>query len=252
MIQEGDLILLYYDEERNYLLRTEDKKFHTDKGFLELSKIIGKEYGSSLKTNKDEIFYVLKPSLYDLTMKLKRKTQIIYPKDAGLILMHNTIFPGARVIEVGVGSGSLTTTLANFIRPEGKVYSYEQNIDFLNNAKENVEKNGLAEWVEFKHRTVIENFDEKDVDFVMIDIGSPWNLVDAAYSALKGGSSFATICPTFEQLTRTVFTLKEKKFTNIRTIEVLVRKILVRPNRTRPEQRMPSHTGWLIFANKTI
>jgi len=132
------------------------------------------------------------------------------------------------------------------------VYSYERNEEFLKNAKKNLEKNGLDKYVEFNHLEVTDDFPQKEVDFVMIDIGSPWDLIDAARKSLKGGHRLATICPTFEQLTRTVFTLEEKGFINIETMEILLRRILVRRGKTRPEQRMPSHTGWLVFATKVF
>ncbi len=252
MIKNNDLVYLYKDEKRNYLLKIAPQKFHTDKGYIDLEKIIGKDYGDRIETNLGEEFYILKPTLYELTMKLNRKTQIIYPKDAGLILMKATIFPGARVIEVGSGSGSFTCVLANFVKPEGKVYSYEKNREFLENAKKNVEKNGLSSWVEFKLKDVKDEFDEKNVDFVMIDIGSPWELIDASYKALKPGCRLATICPTYEQLTKTVFSLEEKGFVNIETWEILTRRVLVRKGRTRPEQRIPSHTGFIVLASKVL
>jgi len=250
MIKEKDTVILYKDEKNKYLLKVAPFRFHTDKGFIDVENIIGKNYGETIETNLGEKFYILYPTLYELTMKVNRLTQIIYPKDAGLILMKATIFPGARVIEAGCGSGSFTTVLANFVRPHGKVYSYEKNKAFLENAKKNVEKNGLLEWVEFKHKEVKDKFDEENVDFVMIDIGSPWQLLDAAYKALKPGFRLATICPTYEQLTKTVFSLEEKGFVDIEVIEVITRRILVRKGRTRPEQRIPSHTGFLIFASK--
>lgn len=252
MINKGDLIFLYNDDKRNYLIAVTESKFHTDKGFIELSQIIGKKFGESIQTNLGDTFYILRPYLYEMVMKLRRKTQILYPKDIGMILTRANIFPGAKVIESGIGSGALTTALANFVRPNGKVYSYEKNEEFLENSKRNLEKNGLSEWVEFKHLEVTDEFDEKEADFVMIDIGSPWFLIDAAYKSLKGGSRLATICPTYEQLTKTVFTLEEKGFVNIETMEILLRRILVRKGKTRPEQRMPSHTGYLVFASKTI
>jgi len=250
MIKQGDLIFLYNDEKRNFLIKAEEKTLHTDKGFLKIGSLIGREFGEKIETNLGIPFYVLRPYLYELIMKVRRKTQILYPKDIGMILTRGNIFPGARVIESGIGSGALTTALANFVRPNGRVYSYERNKEFLDNAKKNLEKNGLSDWVEFKHQEITDEFDEKEADFVMIDIGSPWELIDAAYKSLKGGSRLATICPTFEQLTRTVFTLEEKGFINIETMEILVRRILVRRGKTRPEQRMPSHTGWLVFATK--
>ena len=251
MIKEGDLILLYRDQKRKYLIKARDGQFHTDMGVIQIAEIIGKDFGVSIKTNVGEVFYVLKPNLWETVMKVNRKTQIIYPKDIGIILLKSGIFPGARALECGCGSGALTTALANFIRPSGKVFSYERNEEFLENSRKNVEKAGLSSWVEFKLKEVKEDFDEDDIDFVMIDIGSPWDLIDAACKALKPGGRLATICPTFEQLTRTVFSMEEKEFINIETLEVLVRKILVRREKTRPEQRMPSHTGFLVFASKT-
>jgi len=251
-MKKGDLIILFKDPKRNYLTTVGDKDFHTDKGFIKLSSLEGLPFGSTVTTNLGENFYILKPSLYDLMMKVNRQTQIIYPKEAAMIIVKAGIVPGSRVIECGAGSASLTTAMASLVRPEGKVYSYERRIEFLENAKKNITKYGLTDWVEFKHREVVEGFDEKDVDFVMIDIGSPWLLIDAAYNALKGGSRLATICPTFEQLTETVFTLEEKGFTNIETLEILTRRILVRRGKTRPEQRIPSHTGFLVFASKII
>ena len=250
MIAQGDLVFLYNDERRNFLLRAEEKTLHTDKGFLKIGSLVGREFGGKIETNMGFSFYILCPYLYEMIMKVRRKTQILYPKDIGMIIIRSNIFPGAKVIESGIGSGALTTALANFVRPNGRVYSYERNKDFLDNARKNLEKNGLSEWVEFKHREINDEFDEKEADFVMIDIGSPWNLIDAAYKSLKGGCRLATICPTFEQLTKTVFTLEEKGFVNIETMEILLRRILVRRGKTRPEQRMPSHTGWLVFATK--
>lgn len=251
MLNLGDLILLYKDERRNYLLKVAAKQFHTDKGFIDLEELIGKKYGDYVETNIGERFFLLKPALYELMMKVHRKTQIVYPKDFALILTKATIFPGAKVIECGSGSGSFTTALANFIRPSGKVYSYEKNKEFSENARKNVERNGLLEWVEFKHKEITDAFEEDNIDFVMIDIGSPWELIDAAYKSLKPGHKLATICPTFEQLTTTVFTLQEKGFVQIETFEVLTRRILVRRGKTRPEQRIPSHTGFLVVASKT-
>ena len=250
MINQGDLVFLYNDERRNFLLRAEEKTLHTDKGFLKIGSLIGRKFGGKTETNLGFSFYILRPYLYEMIMKVGRKTQILYPKDIGMIIIRSNIFPGAKVIESGIGSGALTTALANFVRPNGRVYSYERNKEFLDNARKNLEKNGLSDWVEFKHREISDEFDEKEADFVMIDIGSPWDLIDAAYKALKGGCRLATICPTFEQLTRTVFSLEEKGFVNIETMEILLRRILVRRGKTRPEQRMPCHTGWLVFATK--
>lgn len=252
MVKPGDLVLLYKEPQRKYLLKIENKKFHTDCGVIDLKEALGKEWGSFLKTSLGKKFYILKPTLQDLIMKVNRLTQIIYPKDAGLILLNSGITPHSRVIECGSGSGAFTSVLANFIRPPGKIYSYEKRKEFLENTRKNLEKYGFLKWVELKNKEITEEFEEKDVDFVMIDIGSPWELIEAGYKALRPSGRMATICPTFEQLTHSVFSLQEKGFVNIETLEVLTRKILVRRGKTRPEQKIPSHTGYLVMATKII
>lgn len=251
MLKENDLVLLYQDERRNFLIPLRPGKFHTDKGTIDMSAIIDKmSFGDYILTNKNFPFYILKPTLYELVMKVKRQTQIIYPKDIGMLLLKNNIFPGARVIEVGCGSGALTTALACFVRPTGKVYSYEKREEFLANALKNVTKNGLNQWVEFKNTLITDQFDQNDVDFIMLDMPTPWELIPAAYRSLKSGCSLSLICPTYDQLVHSVACLKQNNFTNIETLEVFTRRILVREGRTRPEQRIPSHTGFLVFATK--
>jgi len=250
MINSGDLVLIYKDEKRNYLQKVPCGQLHTDLGFFETSHLIGKDFGDFIETNLGHKFYLLKPTLDDMVMKIRRLTQIIYPKDIGMILMRANIFPGAKVIECGVGSGALTSALCNFVRPNGKVYGYERSKDFIENIRKNLTKYSLVDFWEIKHQEVVDEFDQKEVDFVMIDIGSQDQLVGAAYKSLKGGCRMATICPTFDQLTRAVFTMEETGFINIETLEIQVRKILVRRGKTRPEQHMPCHTGFLVFGTK--
>ena len=141
MIKEGDLIFLYHDDKRNWLLKASKNTLHTDKGVVKVSDAIGKEFGETIRTNLEIPFYILRPTLDEMIMKLRRQTQILYPKDIGIILSKACIFPGAKVIECGIGSGALTTALANFVRPDGKVHSYERNSDFLKNAQRNLKKN---------------------------------------------------------------------------------------------------------------
>jgi tRNA (adenine57-N1/adenine58-N1)-methyltransferase len=158
MIKENDLVFLYKDERRNYLIKIQGGRLHTDLGYLELKDIAGKDFGEHIATNLGEKFYILRPYLHEMIMKIKRQTQIIYPKDIGIILTRVNIFPGARVIECGSGSGALTTAMATIIRPHGKVYSYERNEQFLKNAQKNIEKYGLSEFVEFKLCEVTNEF----------------------------------------------------------------------------------------------
>ena len=143
MIKEGDLILLYHDHKHNFLIKAQKNTIHTAKGFFKVEDIMGKEFGQNIETNLGFKFHILQPYLYEMIMKVRRQTQIIYPKDIGMILVQSKIFPGATVIECGIGSGGLTTALANFVRPSGRVFSYERNEEFLNNAKKKLRKKRL-------------------------------------------------------------------------------------------------------------
>jgi len=252
MIKKGDLVILF-SERRNYLVEVTDKLFHTDKGYIDLKELEQKNWGEKVLTNKGEVFYILKPTLEDLIMKgVKRFTQIIYPKDAGLIIVKSGINSESKVIEVGTGAGAFTIALANFLKPKGKLISYEKRKEFYELAKKNLEKAGVLNFVKLKNKEIKDRFDEKDADFIFLDLPTPWELIEAVYKALKPGFRCAGILPTVNQTEKFVISLKEKGFVNIETIEVLVRRILVREGKTRPEQQMPSHTGYLIFATKTI
>ena len=250
-VREGEWILLYSSERAQYLLRYQPgKRISTHLGELELLEDL--EFGENLKTHTGKDFFVLRPTTSLLSMRVKRTTTIIYPKDAGLILLETGIGAGSKVIEVGTGSGAMTIILAKAVGKEGKVYSFERRAEFLENARENVEKYGLSDRVVFHHRDPAEDgFGVKDVDAAIIDVPEPWTLVEPTWEALKGGGSWASLSPTIDQIVRTFEALR-RKFVKIRCVEVLEREILVRPGKTRPKERMVSHTGYLIFAQKVL
>jgi tRNA (adenine57-N1/adenine58-N1)-methyltransferase len=156
------------------------------------------------------------------------------------------------VIECGTGSGALTIALANAVAPMGKVYAYDRREDFLENARKNVEEAGFSDFVEFKLREVEEEFDETEVDVVILDLPSPWEGVPAATRSIRGGGRIAIISPTYNQVEKTVESLRKSGFVYLETIEVLIRRILVRPGKTRPFERMVSHTGFLTFGRKAM
>lgn len=252
MLKPKDLILLYNSEKANYLLALpESGTFSTHKGNIDLGQILNRDYGDSIKSHTGDIFYILKPSLADLSIKVKRTTTIVYPKDAGLMLLKTVVFPGAKVIEVGTGSGALTLILANFIGPEGKVFSYEARKDFLENAQKNVERVGLLERVEFFLRDVAkEGFLQDNVDAVFIDLPEPWEVVGFAHKVLKGGYPLVSLSPTMEQIRKTKTVLELEGFTRIKVVEILERELLVRQSGTRPKEFMISHTAYLLFGHK--
>ena len=150
-ISEGDYVLLCLDPRRTYMVKVEaGKSFHTHKGFIKLDELIGKEFGAVVQSSLGIEFTALKPSLTDYIMKSSRKTQITYPKDAALIVMFSGIGPGSRVVESGTGTGALTTALAHYVKPEGRVYSYELREEFQKNAEKNLKRANLLDFVELK------------------------------------------------------------------------------------------------------
>ncbi len=251
IVDEGDLILLVFDEKRRWLVKVEkDKEFHTHKGVIKLNDVIGKTYGSSVKSSTGAKFRVFKPLPRDYILKMRRITQIIYPKDIGLILLYSGIGPGWKVVEAGTGSGALTVVLAYYVRPDGHIYTYEVREEFQKLAIKNIKNAALEKYVTFKLKDISEGIDERNVDAVILDMATPWLVVPHAYEALKEGGSFVSYSPTIEQVQKTVFSLLKTGFFDIITIECFTRRILVREGKTRPATSMISHTGYLTFARK--
>src|SRR4030042_4652141 len=128
-------ILLWLDNRRNWLIHLLDKEeFHTHKGIVKTSEILGKKFGDSVVTTTGHRLYILKPSFYDKIQTFRRPTQILYDKDIGFTLFKLGVEPGMRVIETGTGRGVVTASLANIVKPDGHVYSYEVNKDFAEHA----------------------------------------------------------------------------------------------------------------------
>ncbi|MEM1515040.1 MAG: tRNA (adenine-N1)-methyltransferase [Candidatus Bathyarchaeia archaeon] len=252
-IKEGDYVLLYLDDRRTYLVKAEKNKFlHTHKGFIRIDDLIGQEFGVRVKSNLGVEFIAFRPGIRDYVLKSMRDTQIIYPKDIALIILYGNVQPGSRIVEAGTGVGALTTALASYVRPSGKVYSYEIREEFLKIARKNLERAGVLEYVELKNRDITQGIDERDVDVVILDMATPWIVVPHAYRALKGGGSFVSFSPTVDQVIKTVNELRNHGFTYIETIECFIRKMRVETGKTRPETLMVGHTGYITFARKAL
>jgi len=252
-IREGDYVLLYLDERRSYMVRVErDKVLHTHKGFVKVGDLIGREFGVRVKSSMGVEFIAFRPGVRDYVYKSTRGTQIIYPKDIALIILLGGIQPGSHVVEAGTGVGALTTALASYVKPNGRVYSYEVRSDFLEIARKNLERAGVLGYVELKNKDITQGIDESDVDAVVLDMATPWLVVPHAYKALKGSGSFISFSPTIDQVVKTVEELKANGFANIETIECFIRRIRVERGKTRPETLMTGHTGYMVFARKAL
>ena len=245
-IKYGDLVLVVYGD-RTWLIKAEiSKKFQTHLSTIEIDKIIGLPFGSRVNFGVDYLF--LKPTLEDIIMKYRRLTQIIYPKDAGYILVKLGITPGMRVLEMGTGSGALTSYIANCLKPTGVIVSYDINEKFVEIAKENLKKASLENWVEFR------NFDgslpESEFDSAFIDLGDPWIYTDKIWNSLKPSAPVGFLLPTVDQLEKLDKALKETGFWIDETVEIMLRRMVVAEGRTRPSGIMVGHTAYLTFARK--
>jgi tRNA (adenine57-N1/adenine58-N1)-methyltransferase len=251
VVAEGSDVLLYLDERRSYIIQVQrGMRFHTHRGFIQLDDVIGKEYGDSVTTNLGYSFIIFKPTVYDYVMKSLRATQILYPKDIGLILVYSAVGPGSRVVEAGTGSGALTTALANAVRPTGRIHSYDVRAEFQQRAAKNLKRAGLLDFVDLKEGDVTRGIEERGVDAVVFDMATPWLAVPAAKEALEGGGVFVSFSPTIEQVVKTVNALEREGFVGVETVECILRRLKVKEGETRPETLMIGHTGYITRARK--
>ncbi len=250
-IEESSYVLLFHTPRKKWLTKVaQDKKFHTHLGIIDVSSIIGMEYGSAIRTTEGKLIFLMEPTIHDFIMKSERKTQIVYPKDLGYIVARTGLKNGSKVLEVGTGSGALATFMASIVKPEGHIYSFDVNSDFMEMAKRNLEKAGMAKYVTMHQHDPHQGVDIRNVDVATVDLGDPWTVVDQVYDALKGGGAFVAICPTMNQIERTAAQLKKSGYADIDCVELMIRNIEAREGMTRPSMRMIGHTTYLVFARK--
>jgi len=251
-VEKKDVVVLIDSKLRKIIVETNGK---TDKirgiGVLDPTTLIGKEYGTKLTIGNKQ-FWILTPSLQDKLQSLHRRAQIILPRDAAHILMNCSIESGQKVLEAGIGSGSLTIALGSAVAPNGRVISYDIREDFIEHAMNNVRKAGLERYVTTKLNDVTKKIDEQNLDTVILDIPNPWEAVGHAWNALKIGGYFCSYSPLISQVENTVGELKKHSFIEIKTLENIQREMIVSEHGTRPSFDMLGHTGYLTFARKVL
>lgn len=251
-IKQGDAVLVWFGEdETTYLVEATPGKrigIHCGKP-LAVDEWMGREFGSTIPCDHGTA-YLLKPTLDDLMMKASRESGIIYPKDAGFLILKAGITPGSKVLEIGTGSGSLTTALATTVQPSGKVYTYDRRTDLPQNAIKNIQRAGLNDYVVFSQRISQESIPEKSFDVAILDIPTPWEEVEVVREALKNGGRLVSLNPTMNQIERMAETLRRSGFIRVYAVELLEREILAREGKSRPVMRMVGHTEYMLFATK--
>ena len=251
-IRSGDRVLLSLEDGNTFLVRMRPGASHsTHRGVIAHDCVIGAPWGTILSTTTGSKLYALRPGWTDSMMKVHRRTNIMYPKDVGYLLAELAVGPGARVVEIGCGSGAMTIALARAVHPGGEIYTYDRRPEFLRLAAANCSEAGFEEAIRFRHREPDEAL-EADTDVFFCDVPEPWLEVPEAYASLRGSGRFGAATPTYNQAERLAAALIGGGFAMTKTVEVLVRHILARPGRTRPAHRMIGHTQLLTTAIKVV
>lgn len=245
----GEQILLIDRKRRRYLLLLEaGGEFHSHAGVVAHDDLLGRAEGTVVRSNRGVSFTAFRPTLSDFVLKMPRGAQVIYPKDLGPILMIADIFPGARVLESGVGSGALSMTL---LRAGATVIGYEIREDFATRARRNVEAFAGAAALDRYHvtvRDVYEGIEETDLDRIVLDLPEPWRVVEHAETALRPGGILVAYTPAITQAVQLRETLVDSGFELAETVEILQRGWNIDGMSVRPDHRMVAHTGFLTHA----
>lgn len=252
-VREGDLVQLVGLSHKQFLFRVQvGQTLQTHRGVVAHADLIGQPWGKEIYSHNGRPFFILQPSLSDLLKELPRRTQIMYPKDIGFIIMRLGIGPESRVVEAGTGSGGLTSVFAHFVGSEGKVISYDGRKDNQDLARKNLKRLGLLERVELKCQNIRDGFEERNVESLFLDVPNPEDFIPQVRTAMKTGGFFGALLPTTNQVTRLVSALREHHFMYIEVCELMLRYYKAEPERFRPTDRMVGHTGYLIFARPVV
>ena len=250
----GDRIQLTDPKGKMYTFTiTQGKEWHTHKGWIVHDDLVGMPEGSVVSTSAGLKFTAFKPLLGDFVLSMPRGATIVYPKDAAMIIGVADIFPGAKVIEAGVGSGALAISLLRALGPNGQLDSFERREDFADIARENVQTyfGSLPTNWSLTVGSVQDTTAESKYDRVVLDMLAPWECVDYAANVLRPGGVFLAYVATTTQLSSTAEALKgDGRFTEPLSSETIVRDWHHEGLAVRPMQRMIGHTGFLIVSRR--
>ncbi|UZJ26309.1 tRNA (adenine-N1)-methyltransferase [Rhodococcus antarcticus] len=248
----GDRVQLTDAKGRHYTITLfEGGSYHTHRGAVAHDDLIGAPEASVVRSVAGTSYLAMRPLLTDYVLSMPRGAQVIYPKDAAQILSEGDIFPGARVLEAGAGSGALTCSLLRAVGPEGRVISYEVREDHAVHAVANVE-NFFGERPPNWDLTIADVAEfEGEVDRVVLDMLAPWDVLPSVARNLVPGGVVVVYVATTTQLSRVAETLREMQcWTEPHSWELLLRNWHVVGLAVRPDHRMQGHTAFLISARR--
>jgi tRNA (adenine57-N1/adenine58-N1)-methyltransferase len=254
--EPGERVLLIDQRDRRYLVKAlvAGESWHSHGGAIDHDAIIGRSEGTRVRTESGMVFACFRPTLADFVLKMPRGAQVVYPKDLAAILMWADVFPGARVLEAGTGSGAVTIALCRAVGPEGRVVSYEVREDFHGTAAANIDAFFGKQPAQLELRlgdvagiaTAGERFDR-----VVLDLPEPSPLLPPVDAVLDAGGVLCGYLPTTIQVQDLVLAMRRSGYEQIETFEVLHRSWHVASRSVRPDHRMIGHTGFITVGRKT-
>ncbi len=257
-LRSGDRVQLTDAKGRHHTITLgEGKQFHTHRGLFEHDELIGKPEGTVIYNTAKVPYLAMRPLLSDYVMSMPRGAAVIYPKDSAQIVGMADIFPGARVVEAGVGSGALSMSLLRAVGDTGSLLSIERREEFADIAKANVRGHFGGEHPAW--RVQIGDFDERavaacepgSVDRVVLDMLAPWENIEAAATILAPGGVFLAYVATATQLSRVAEGIRDHGgYTEPVAWETMVRTWHLEGLAVRPDHRMIGHTGFLISSRR--
>jgi tRNA (adenine57-N1/adenine58-N1)-methyltransferase len=254
--EPGDACLLYDVKGRRYLIDLiPGRSFHSHRGALPHDDIIGSPEGATLETTSGGMLRVLRPRLSDYVLKMSRGAAVLYPKDAGALIVWADIGPGMTVLEAGTGSGGLTMMLARAVGPSGRVVSAERREDHARLARSRIAGffGSVPEWVDLRIGDVGDMVEEVAAERIVLDVPEPWKIVPAAAEFLPGGGGFACYVPNVPQVETVRSAMDEAGcFTETMTFEIMMREWTVSGRSVRPSHRMVGHTGFITVGRKIL
>ena len=254
VVNEGDLVVLAVvrgGSVRSYYFKVRSVNvYSTIAGMVRGSSIVGRGYGECFELADGEAC-VLKPTLREILDNFyERATQVVYPKDAGLISFELGLKPGMRVLEGGTGSGFLTSEIARIVCPTGRVYSYDVKAENLEVAERNLRMSGLLDCVELKLGDVRAGVREEDLDAAVLDIPDPWEALEPLSRNLKPSAPLVAFIPTLNQVVKLVdIVMKSKNWILVRIVEVSERDLDFSREAIRPS-KTTTFTGYIAVLRK--
>ncbi len=253
-LRAGDRVQLTDPKGRMHTITlTPGRQFHTHRGLFGHDELIGRPEGWVVRNTAGIEYLALRPLLCDFVLSMPRGAAVVYPKDAAQVVAMADVFPGARVVEAGVGSGALSMSLLRAVGDHGLVHSYERRADFAEIARGNVETffGGAHPAWQVTVGDLADCLDERDVDRVVLDMLAPWECLEAVGTALTPGGVLVCYVATATQLSRVAEAVRDDgRFTEPLAWESLVRGWHLEGLAVRPQHRMVGHTGFLLTTRR--